>query len=169
MAQTGQGNSADLPPVPGSITQPNGGNGVPPPAPNSLDPSVLTTEGGGDQAGKVYKGGASLYDLPGRGTASGAPFDGTKMAAAMTGEKVKLGQSVEVTYTFKDASGNTVTKTISVVVNDHGPFAVNERGKAIHPLRPHPQRVIDLTPTAFRALTGNLRLGVVEVIVTVPK
>ncbi len=90
------------------------------------------------------------------------------MAAEMTAEKAKLGQTVTVTYTHKDAQGNTVTRTISVVVNDRGPFARNADGTPIHPLRPDPRGASDLTPAAFRELTGTLRAGRVHVTVTVP-
>jgi rare lipoprotein A (peptidoglycan hydrolase) len=117
---------------------------------------------------KTYQGRASFYELPGRKTASGQQYDADKMAAAMTSEKVKLGQVVTVTYTHKDEHGNTTTNTISMVVNDRGPFAVDETGKAIRPLQPSPDRVIDLTPAAFKSLVGTTKPGVVPVIVTVP-
>jgi rare lipoprotein A (peptidoglycan hydrolase) len=117
---------------------------------------------------KQFTGDATYYNLPGAKTASGQRFDPNKMAAAMTAEKVKLGQTVTVTYTHKDAQGNTAATTISVVVNDRGPFARNPDGTPIHPLAPDPRGVIDLTPAAFRELTGTLRAGRVHVTVTVP-
>lgn len=86
----------------------------------------------------------------------------------MTSEKAKLGQTVKVTYTYEDEQGKTVVKTISVVVNDRGPFERNPDGTPKHPLRPDPQGIIDLTPTAFRQLVGTLRVGRVHVTVTVP-
>jgi rare lipoprotein A (peptidoglycan hydrolase) len=86
----------------------------------------------------------------------------------MTAEKVKLGQTVKVTYTHEDERGKTVTRTVSVIVNDRGPFARNADGKPLHPLRADPRGVIDLTPAAFRQLVGTLRVGRVHVTVTVP-
>jgi len=69
---------------------------------------------------------------------------------------------------MRDERGKTVTRTVSVIVNDRGPFARNADGKPLHPLRPDPRGVIDLTPAAFRQLVGTLRVGRVHVTVTVP-
>jgi rare lipoprotein A (peptidoglycan hydrolase) len=115
-----------------------------------------------------YSGQATYYNLPGRKTATGKKFDPDKMAAAMTAEKAKLGQKVTVTYTYQDSDGKTVTKSISVVVKDRGPFARGADGKATVPLQPAPGRVIDLTPAAFEKLVGTTRPGHVDVTVTVP-
>lgn len=120
------------------------------------------------RSAKTYSGDATYYKLPGRETASGQPFDPDRMAAAMTSEKAKLGQTVKVTYSYENGRGETVTKTISVVVNDRGPFDREPDGAPKHPLRPDPQGVIDLTPAAFRQLVGTLRVGRVHVTVTVP-
>ncbi len=117
---------------------------------------------------KEYAGDATYYNLPGAKTASGQRFDPNRIAAAMTAEKVKLGQTVKVTYAYEDERGKTVTRTVSVIVNDRGPFARNADGKPLHPLRPDPRGVIDLTPAAFRQLVGTLRVGRVHVTVTVP-
>ena len=86
----------------------------------------------------------------------------------MTSEKADLGQTVTVTYTHQDKNGNTVTSTVRVVVNDRGPFARDASGKALHPLQPDPRGVIDLTPKAFKTLTGGLGTGRVPVTVDVP-
>lgn len=117
---------------------------------------------------KEYGGDATYYNLPRKKTASGAAFDPNKMAAAMTSEKAKLGQKVTVTYTHKDSHGNTATNSISVVVNDRGPFARDAKGKPQLPLQPAPGHVIDLTPAAFRKLVGTTKPGHVPVTVTVP-
>lgn len=117
---------------------------------------------------KRFNGDATYYDLPGSKTASGQRFDAGKMSAAMTGEKARLGQNVTVTYTHKNEYGKTVSKSISVVVNDRGPFARQPNGRPIHPLRPDPRGVIDLTPSAFEELTGSLKKGRVPVTVTIP-
>lgn len=122
----------------------------------------------GCEGAKHFEGEATCYDLPGSKTASGQPFDPNEMSAAMTGEKARLGQRVSVTYTHKGEHGKTEGKSISVVVNDRGPFARQQNGRPIHPLRPDPRGVIDLTPAAFKALTGSLKKGRVSATVTVP-
>jgi len=121
-----------------------------------------------NQNAKHLSGDATYYDLPGSKTASGHPFNPNKMSAAMTGEKARLGKHVTVTYSHKDAHGKAVSTSISVVVDDRGPFARDPHGPPIHPLRPDPQGVIDLTPAAFKELTGSLKKGRVPVTVTVP-
>lgn len=117
---------------------------------------------------KHFSGEATYYDLPGSKTASGHAFNPNKMSAAMTGEKARLGQTVTVTYSHQDSHGKTTGKSISVVVDDRGPFARSPDGRPLHPLRPDPRGVIDLTPAAFKELTGSLKKGRVNVTVTVP-
>lgn len=120
------------------------------------------------KVGKHFNGDATYYNLPGSKTASGHTFDPNAMSAAMTGEKARLGQHVTVTYSGKNEHGKAVSDSISVVVDDRGPFARDQRGKPLHPLKPDPRGVIDLTPAAFKALTGSLKQGRVPVTVTVP-
>ncbi len=79
----------------------------------------------------AYAGWATYYNLPGRKTASGQPFDASAMAAAMTAEKVTLGQTVTVEYESRTGDKGPTTRTISVIVNDRGPF---ERGPDNKPL-----------------------------------
>jgi len=82
----------------------------------------------------------------------------------MTAEKVpKLPAEVTV-----ELIGACPPKKIRVRVNDRGPFAVDRQGKPLRPLQPHPSRVIDLTPAAFKELAGDLGRGVIPVKVTVP-
>lgn len=128
---------------------------------------VLIQESNGNGP-KHFIGDATYYDLPGSKTASGKPFDRNHMSAAMTGEKARIGQHVIVTYSHKDPQGKTISKSITVVVDDQGPFARDSHGSPMHPLRPDPHGVIDLTPAAFRALIGSLKQGRVPVTVTVP-
>jgi len=119
---------------------------------------------------KVFTGYASYYNLPGKTTASGEKFDASAMTGAMTAEKVPtLPKDVKVEYTKTDKNGKATTVSISVKVNDRGPFAVDSKGKAIKPLKPHPTRVIDLSPAAFKALAGSLEVGVIQVTVRVPQ
>ena len=90
------------------------------------------------------------------------------MAAAMTPDRAKNGQTVTVTWTRPSADGQaTYITTIKVVVNDTGPFERGANGRALQPLRPDPNIVIDLTPTAMKALTGSAT-NRVPVTVTVP-
>jgi len=126
-------------------------------------------QNGRQQNSKELTGDATYYNLPGSKLAYGGKFDPNKMAAAMTPDRAKDGQTVTVTYTLTDAKGNVVkTTTIQVVVNDTGPFARNPNGTPMHPLRPDPVTIIDLTPAAFKQLTGGLGAGRVPVTVTVP-
>jgi len=122
---------------------------------------------GAVRAPKQLTGDATEYYLPGAKLAYGGTYGSTKMAAAMTPDRARNGQTVTVSYTTKDAKGNPVTTTIQVVVNDTGPFARGSDQKALHPLRPDPKVVIDLTPTAMKALTGKVH-NRVAVTVTVP-
>lgn len=110
----------------------------------------------------AYYGQATYYNLPGSSTASGTPFDPNAMAGAMTSEKVPLGSSVTITY----KAPNGKTTSIRVKINDRGPFARNPDGTPIHPLRPDSRDIIDLTPEAFRRLTGSTTLGRINVTVT---
>ena len=64
--------------------------------------------------------------------------------------------------------GTGVTNTIAVEINDRGSFERGPDGRPLRPLRPDPQTIIDLTPGAFKQLTGNEDLGRVPVKVRVP-
>jgi rare lipoprotein A (peptidoglycan hydrolase) len=113
---------------------------------------------------EMYTGYASYYDLPGNLTASGDAFDADRLAAAMTADKVgRFGTDVIVMLS------EDLARSVTVTVNDRGPFAVGPDGRAARPLQPHPTRIIDLTPEAFRRLVGSLDPGVVEVLVVVPQ
>jgi protein-disulfide isomerase len=131
------------------------------------NPPPVPGQNGQQPTTKQLTGDATEYNLPGAKLAYGGKYDASKMAAAMTSDRAKNGQTVTVTYTTKDANGNPVTTTIRVVVNDTGPFARGANGRALTPLRPDPNIVIDLTPTAMRALTGS-STNRVPVTVTVP-
>src|SRR5262249_6170143 len=114
---------------------------------------------------KVHTGDASYYPPTGNPTADGEKYDGTGLTGAMQSDKVpKLPHDVYVHY--DDGKGRACT--LKVKVNDRGPWAVDEKGKLIHPLAPHPTRIIDLSPDAFRRLVGTTRPGIVPVVVIVP-
>jgi rare lipoprotein A len=103
-----------------------------------------------DSSARVKFGKASYYNLPGKTTSSGEPFNANEMTAAM--RDVPLGTRVTVKYL---PSGSNIYRAVNVTVNDHGPYVGG--------------RIIDLTPAAFAALTnGHLDLGVVPVGVIIP-
>ncbi len=131
------------------------------------NPPPASGQNGQQPTTKQLTGDATEYNLPGAKLAYGGKFDGSKMAAAMTPDRAKNGQTVVVSYTSTDVNGHQVTTTIRVVVNDTGPFARGANGRALSPLSPDPNIVIDLTPTAMRSLTGNSH-NRVAVTVTVP-
>jgi len=110
---------------------------------------------------RKYEGYCTWYKLAGRITASGEMYRDDSMTAAMTSEKVKLNSMVTVCC---KSSG----KCIKVRVNDRGPFMRQPNGKAVRPLRPDLNIVIDLTPTAFIQLAGSTGAGKVIVTVEVP-
>jgi rare lipoprotein A (peptidoglycan hydrolase) len=130
--------------------------------------SAQVGQGANTGTSRQFSGRASYYDTPNADTASGEKFDANKMAGAMTRDKANLGQTVTVTYSHVDKNGKVETRTISVVINDRGPFAMNAKGAPLMPLRPHPSRIIDLTPAAFMQLVGTTKPGTVPVTVTVP-
>jgi len=102
----------------------------PPPAPGQNGQQPTT---------KQLTGDATEYNLPGAKLAYGGTYDANKMAAAMTPDRAKNGQTVTVTYTITDAKGNVVkTTAVQVVVNDTGPFARGSDGRALHPLASGP-------------------------------
>ena len=118
----------------------------------------------------VFCGGASSYNLPGRTTANGAMFNAEALTAAMPADLVpKLGTQVTIEYYPKRSDGTYDTpKVVKVLVNDRGPFATDKNGKAKFPLAPHPNRVIDLSPAAMEALTGNAKDKINNVVIHVP-
>jgi RHS repeat-associated protein len=102
------------------------------------------------------EGDASCYT--GKKLPDGSPFDPNGWSAAMYG-KGTYGKTVDVYYL--DDEGNVISQALNVKVNDSGPFAVDSNGHAIFPLQPNPDRIIDLTPAVYQALTGysSCRLG----------
>lgn len=101
---------------------------------------------------KIFRGQASYYTGPGPNTASNQPFDRAKIAGAMTKEKLPT-FPIRVIVTYKRPDSGKIIR-LPVLINDHGPFATDNSGMALRPLRPDPTRIIDLTPGAFTALTG---------------
>lgn len=111
--------------------------------------------------GGSFKGYCTYYNLLGRETASGELFNPNSMTAAITAEKATMGTTVKVKF---EAGG----KSIKVKVNDRGPFQRGADKKALRPLQPDKDIIIDLTPAAFRELTGGLGMGKVWVTLEVP-
>ena len=106
---------------------------------------------------------ASWYTPTGKLTASGEPYtDPWAYTAAMPdwvvgpNAKYPYGTIATVTYT---APGSVKPVTVKVRVNDRLPTASAEKYG----------RVIDLSPGAFVALTGNLTAGKIHVRVTLSK
>jgi len=60
---------------------------------------------------------------------------------------------ITVIVTYKRPGSGKIVR-LPVLINDHSPFATNEFGQALRPLKPHPTRIIELTPAASNALTG---------------
>ncbi|HOO77552.1 MAG TPA: septal ring lytic transglycosylase RlpA family protein [bacterium] len=89
----------------------------------------------------------------GRTTASGVPYNMLALSAASP--ELPLGSRVRL---IDPDSGRAVIVTI----NDRGPYAVDDRGEAIQPLRPHPERRFDLSLAAARKL-GMVSRGVKKV------
>ena len=81
------------------------------------------------------------------------------MTAAMHG----VGYGTVVTVEYLDANRGAIS-SLNVRVNDRGPWEKGASGQWI----PHSTRVIDLSPAAFKRLTGNIYLGVVPVRVYIP-
>ena len=105
-------------------------------------------------------GTATYYNLPGK-TASGAPFNPNTMNAAMFQPGVvNIGDMMRVSLL------NSPFTSVTVTVNDTGPFLRGPNGRAVHPLQPDPNHLIDLTPKAFVNLTGSRTAGHVPVSVT---
>jgi hypothetical protein len=103
---------------------------------------------------------ATYYDRAGKKTASGQQLDSNSNSAAMYRPGVIHTEDRMNVQLQKDPNAS-----VNVIVNDTGPFERGPDGKALLPLRPDPNIIIDLTPQAFRALTGSLKAGKVPVIV----
>ncbi len=89
----------------------------------------------------------------GRTTANGEVFDQGALTCASN--ILKLGDVIAVT---NEANGKSVT----VTVNDRGPFKMDMHGRAVRPLMAHPSRGIDLSRAAF-AKIANLDDGIIKV------
>jgi rare lipoprotein A len=100
-------------------------------------------------SGNVKQSGVASWYGPGfdgKKTANGEIFDTNKLTAAHP--TLPFGTMVTVTNKVNG-------KSVRVKINDRGPFAVDGRGNAIYPLKPHPTRVIDLSKAARDALGGQ--------------
>ena len=111
------------------------------------------------------RGKASFCDPPpGTPTALPGGFNRDVYDAAMFGRPgFRLGDVVRVQLQ------DDPTRFVVVRVNDTGPFALDAREKLVRPLRPNPDRVIDLTPAAMEALVGPNYVDIGLVHVTVIK
>lgn len=50
-------------------------------------------------------------------------------------------------------------RVVGCIVTDRGPYAMDNEGKAIRPLKPHPVRKLDLSRRVFRELFDNTEQG----------
>lgn len=98
----------------------------------------------------------SWYGEPfhGRRTANGEAFDMYGFTCASP--------TIQFNTLITLRCGN---RYITVRVNDRGPYRVDEDGKAVYPLQPHPVRRLDLSREAFKHLVGDLGVGVADVYV----
>jgi len=105
---------------------------------------------GGREIGRASWYGGRFH---GRTTASGDLFNMLDFTAASP--VLPLGTILRVTNPANE-------KSILVLVNDRGPYAVDSRGQVRRPLRPHPRRNLDLSFGAAREL-GIVKQGVATV------
>jgi rare lipoprotein A len=96
--------------------------------------------------GEPKKGIASHYSIRTNGgvkTASGIPLRDDKLTAASL--IFPLHSTVKVTNINNG-------KTAIVKITDTGPFATDNRGRAVRPLRKHPTRIIDVSQATAKKL-----------------
>ena len=108
---------------------------------------------------KAVSGIASYYTLADNGecatcTACSVPFDEQAMTAAVADPDFSMGLCHTIVTVTWDPDQGGDGKSVDVEVTDHGPFVAG--------------RIVDLTPRAFRELTGNPDLGIVHVIMEIP-
>lgn len=103
-------------------------------------------------------GTATYYNLPGQNTASGVPFNPDTMNAAMFQPGVVHMGDVMVVSLVSNPNAS-----ITVTINDTGPFLRGPNGRAVSPLQSDPNHLIDLTPAAFIQLNGSLTAGHAQV------
>lgn len=102
---------------------------------------------------------ASWYGVPfhGRTTASGRTYNKLELTAAH--RRLPFGTRVRVVDL-------ETGRSVVVTINDRGPYRMDDAGRAVFPLQPHPTRGIDLSYRAARRL-GTLGRGVARVRVEV--
>lgn len=103
----------------------------------------------------TIKGKASYYGaaFDGKTTASGDKYDMNQYTCASP--KLPFGTILLVTNTDNN-------KSIIVMVNDRGPFKMNNKGKPLYPLKPHPTRLLDLSKKAFSEIS-DIEKGVINI------
>jgi hypothetical protein len=115
----------------------------------SPDGGEWTTGGTSAAAPTPLHGEATVYNKPGHRTATGDIFDPNKMTGAVLPGTMPLGSTVTVTL------DSDPSRSIEVLVNDHGLYRVVTNPDGTTSRVPLPGRVIDLSPAAFEALTGT--------------
>lgn len=104
---------------------------------------------------KVYYGVASYYGeyWNGRTTANMEIYDCDKLTCASP--ILPFNTIIKVTN-MKNC------KSVTIRVNDRGPYKMDKKGKTIKPLIPHPKRVLDLSKASFKSI-GDLSKGLINI------
>ena len=89
----------------------------------------------------------------GKTTANMEVFDSTKYTCASP--YIPFGKILKVTNVENN-------KSVTVKVNDRGPFKMDKQGRAIFPLQPHKTRILDLSKASFASIS-NLEKGLIKV------
>lgn len=103
----------------------------------------------------VYYGTVSYYGKywNGRTTANMEIYDCNKLTCASP--TLPFNTIIKVTNLDNN-------KSITIRVNDRGPYKMDKKGKALKPLIPHPKRVLDLSRKSFESI-GDLDKGLLNI------
>lgn len=89
----------------------------------------------------------------GRVTANGEIYNSEKLTCASP--NLPFNTLVQVTNMRNN-------KSVIVRVNDRGPFEMDDTGRVLRPLIPHPRRDLDLSKKAFTSI-ANIDRGVIKI------
>lgn len=103
----------------------------------------------------ITYGKASYYGeyWNGRTTANMEIYDCNKLTCASP--TLPFGTIIKVT----NLNNN---KSVIIRVNDRGPYKMDEEGKALKPLIPHPKRILDLSKKSFNSI-ADLKKGLINI------
>jgi len=102
---------------------------------------------------------ASWYgpNFQGKIMANGEIFNQNDLVAASP--TLPLGTKVKITNISN-------SKSVTVIIKDRGPYKMDQNGKVIRPLKPHPKRGFDLSKGAFSRI-APLEKGIIKIKATV--